>query len=80
MPLNSQQPKNDMLCLLLSPAFRGGLTFVAVITADTPGSSPAQTDDSAPHKRGRSADVDEQSSPRRSKKPKPAGTPPATSL
>lgn len=43
-------------------------------TTDTPGSSPAQTDDSALHKRGRSADVDEQSSPRRAKKPKPAGT------
>lgn len=42
--------------------------------ADTPGSSPAQTADSALHKRGRSADVDEQCSPRRSKKPKPAGT------
>lgn len=44
--------------------------------ADPLGSSPAQTDDSALHKRGRSADVDEQSSPRRAKKPKPAGTNP----
>ncbi|KAL3155854.1 hypothetical protein ABBQ32_012863 [Trebouxia sp. C0010 RCD-2024] len=46
---------------------------------DTPGGSPAQTDDSGLHKRGRSADVDEQSSPRRAKKPKPAGVPRACS-
>ncbi|KAL3145939.1 hypothetical protein ABBQ38_015299 [Trebouxia sp. C0009 RCD-2024] len=50
----------------------GGLDPSAGGNADTPGSSPAQTDDSALHKRGRSADVDEQSSPRRAKKPKPA--------
>lgn len=40
----------------------------------TPGSSPGQTEDSGPpNKRGRSADGDEQSSPPRAKKPKPAG-------
>ena len=54
----------------VTPAALTPMTLIA----DTPGSSPAQTADSALNKRGRSADVDEQSSPRRSKKPKPAGT------
>ncbi|KAA6418167.1 MAG: PHD zinc finger-containing [Trebouxia sp. A1-2] len=40
--------------------------------AGTPGSSPAETENSALGKRGRSADADEQSSPPRAKKAKPA--------
>ena len=64
------------ICTALLPPEQGTPAAPTPMTliADTPGSSPAQTADSALHKRGRSADVDEQSSPRRSKKPKPAGT------
>lgn len=63
-------PPMTLTPMTLTPAALTPITLIA----DTPGSSPAQTGDSALHKRGRSADVDEQSSPRRSKKPKPAGT------
>ncbi len=39
----------------------------------TPGSSPAETENSALGKRAHSGDADEQSSPPRAKKAKPAG-------
>lgn len=73
--LYHSRPQLQQGCAVQSHLHRSpaALTLLTLI-ADTPGSSPPQMADSALHKRGRSADVDEQSSPRRSKKPKPAGT------